>query len=240
MRVLPDFHASNDGAYTYNFLVPEVSRRKALWLEVGTVSGWLFLPYLVPMLSRNPATMPRFLQGAWGSLDQIFVNLGGLCMMGLILWLSGDPLKIFGIRRFRVHPDIIVSVGLIALLVGTQYIPHRIQLGAASEEVRRLMGVKGGGETILWGLDSLLSVTFGVLVRGYLIARLEELTLNVWIGVVAVAVLNSLSYFLVDPASALVRLGAELALGIAFVKWRCLWPLMAGQLTLSYVFDFLP
>lgn len=240
--VLPHFRASQAGGFTYNFVVQEVSRRKALWLEVGALSAWIFLPDVVSTFSRDPAVGPQLPGGEWGSFGYLLGSVGGLCLLGLVLWMSGDPLSKFGLRKFKVHPDLWVVLGLVGLLVITQYLPYRsfMQSFDFSEFRRRGLAeigfLRGALMILSWTASSVFSELF---YRGFLITRLEELTKNVWIGVVAVAFIEALGSIVGGFQFFLITLGFSLPMGIAFVVRRSIWPLVIASVTMRILYAFL-
>lgn len=216
----------------------EVSRRKALILEVGAVLGWMFIPALARFAGPGPRyTLPSPVD-ATPNLSIAFDTLAVLVLLGFIVWISGDPLKTFGLRRIRLHPDLLAAILLALLLTASRIMPYWSEWIAYFKSPYRTT-IFNAGSTV--GISILLmmianAVQYEFIFRGYLIPRLEELTQNVWVGVVVSALLFASSAWLWSGwLAGTLLFGEGLALGIAFVATRSIVPLVAAQLIMPFI-----
>ncbi|MGV3616879.1 MAG: CPBP family intramembrane glutamic endopeptidase [Fimbriimonas sp.] len=207
----------------------EVPRRKALWLELGALTAWILFPILVGPFIRQHSSGAYDALSPWFNVESGLAYLGQALLLLFVLWVSGDRWKRFGLRRLR-WTDALVAAFLTACVLCVQVLPSRMAIQDL-DEYRRLFPPPHGfaiGASIVFAVGT--GVFFEELFfRGYLIHRLEELTGNVWIGVVASAFFFGFYHLYQGPFSAFLALGIGLTYGIAFVGCRSLWPIVASH-----------
>jgi membrane protease YdiL (CAAX protease family) len=219
----------------------EVPRRKALWLEVGAFVAWIVFADLNNVGSYsywehwfNPFR-------PWPNITSGLASLGTLLVVAFVMWSSGDRWKAFGIRRFQWKTDVLLTIFLTALLVSLYYLPVRF---SPNSDIVRSRELYPAPETLLVGISVAFSIAMAVLFeevffRGYLISRIEELSGNVWVGVVVAAGIFGFGHLYQGLLGGVLALGMGLAFGIAFVGRRSIWPLAIAHfccnLTIAYL-----
>lgn len=220
----------------------EVPHRKALWLEVAALVGFLLLPKLVPTIALlpqlrsfvgSPYLNPFHPRNPWLNVERSLAYVAIILPVVFIVWSSGEGWKAFGLRRWRMLPDLLIAALLGALLLAVQYFPKRIlwrdQLTPEIVSILVPHGLAAGASIVL--VASVGALFEELFFRGYLISRLEELTGNVWIGVVISAFFFCFGHLYEGMLPAALTLGMGLAFGIAFVGRRSIWPLVLAHAT---------
>lgn len=213
----------------------EIPRRKAIGIEVAAMAAWVNLPSLLA-LTAAPAHDSAFnREWALVNLNDAIALLAVILPTLFVLWSSGDPWTTFGVRRWKGVSDLLWTVGMatIGLIL---YAP--IQIGVP--------GLAGPGKPqgVAVGVSILLlAVAVGVweelFFRGYLIARLEELTGKTWAAVVAAATLFSIGHFTQGPFGGLAAFLFGILFGTAFAMRRRLWPLVFAHTVVNVALCYL-
>jgi hypothetical protein len=163
------------------------SRKRYVWIEVGVV----VLVSVVPSIFTSEADVNGLIGRRspvpflYHALSAIVNYIGLIALVLFIVWRSNDPLARFGLKSFRFGRDLIGGVLLCAILRGTYHLQwwvfhtvlSRQSFAVIASSMRRYyVGPSGGQEYILLFLMCMISGFMQeLIVRAYLITRLEEL-----------------------------------------------------------------
>jgi len=204
----------------------EVPRRKVLWLEVGAMFALADLGLLAQYMLYGRGTYFAEFSSPRYNVQLLFTTLGILLPLVFVLWISGDRWSFFGLSRLRFNDcvwiRVLLALGFLSSMLYAAPInsPELAELGDwYSRPITPTSKI-----TALATL-SVTAVWEEVYYRGYLVTRLEELTKNVWMGVVVSSMLFAAGHIYQGPRGVLFTLGFGLLYGIAFVHRRSVWPL---------------
>lgn len=208
----------------------EVPRRKALIIEVGALTGWVVLPMLL-----YPFVFPGFMDPfdhvlPWVNVHSGLATVGHILPLLFIIWASGDGWTAFGLGRVRWHVDGAIAITLFVLLCILALLPFQWPMQPIPEELRATMMPKGPGIALSIIFMAVVGAFFEELFfRGYLISRLEEITGNIWIGVVASSIVFAYGHLYQGVIATLGILGFGLVFGMFYVGRRNIWPLAVAH-----------
>lgn len=214
--------------------MPEVSRRRALWIEVITLSVWLIVPGIVSgLLYGRQASGDRY--SASALVERIVWGFGNLAILSFIVWNSGDALSQFGVRRFRAIRDLPLGLLIAILLYGSFILPIRIHRGFDVAQTAHRLFSPDGLPLLSLSLTSILVFVCveELLFRGILIPRLEELSGNVWIGISVSAILFAVGHVYQGWFGVARAFALGIMNGVAFHRTRSLWPGLVGHLAFN-------
>jgi len=193
----------------------------------------LFPPILQALLG-----LPHFPPHVTPSEDvhSILRNLAGTTLILYVLWSSGDSLAQFGLRRESWKTAAPYTVGLLALISIFPILKTRasgVQLLNAPT-----LGIESPLAVFVAVLQTVAYAFSGMLIFGYLIPRLEEMTkrspMIIAVPVIAFFLGSRFSY-----GMSLLDVLSEIFTGICFgvVFWvnRSLWPLVVAYATFTFV-----
>jgi membrane protease YdiL (CAAX protease family) len=222
----------------------ERTRRKFLMLEVLAVMGTRIVGivsgFFSPMRSKD--SLPNWLL-EYQSYSAPFAIPRGLAWLGLLLFIlyaSGDKLSLFGLRKLRWGRDLTVfAIALFGL--GASWYFHGF-IHRSSPDQLLMESSYRGGLAGLWVIALLILTTAAsieTIFRGYLVPRIEELTGSTILAVLTQAALYSLSLW-PDTWHEIVFGGLNaLFLGLLFVRWRSVWPLIAAHAIFQFAAIYL-
>jgi membrane protease YdiL (CAAX protease family) len=206
-----------------------MDRRQILWLEFAALVAWDPLSSTVyGLLSPRPAI--RHFSPSY-DIVSIFSRFGAVAILCFLLCNSGDELSLFGFRRFQVVRDIAAALALAGAMYVCFDLPRHFAHGGtfAIHPNSWLFGV-GIPAILLAVLATMLGAAYEeILFRGTFIPRLEELTGNVWLGVLISALLFSLVHVYQGLFGVFVAFAMGLLFGVGFVRLRSLWPLVIAH-----------
>jgi membrane protease YdiL (CAAX protease family) len=202
-----------------------------LWIEVFAVLCLAYFPYLFTALSswlwRSPAASPFY----YRELLLIVTALEVSAPLLVIMAMSRDPWSLFGIVRPTWVMDLVLACAIwfseyVAYLLVVSGLPASILARWPAQHVVHRAGPIGIPAYFLL-LASCVVGGFAeeLVMRGYLIPRLERLLRSTWLAVIITSILFG-SYHLyqgIMPAAMTVVTGLVYAL--AFCMCRRLWPL---------------
>lgn len=203
----------------------------SLWFEVVVVLCLTVFPGVFNAIVALQPWASSPLPLIYDQLDLIVWSLRVSLPLLLILSLIREPWARFGIVRFEWLPDI---AGTIAI-----WVAHTMVATCVIALMRSSFGEGSLGGIVLQrtrpeGLANGLLVLVGymaagfteeLVMRGYLLTRLEQLLRSTWLAVLATTALFA-SYHLYQGAVGLAGATAcGLVYGIAFCLLRRLWPL---------------
>lgn len=162
---------------------------------------------------------------AWGSL--------GL----YLLWRSGFGPNEIGLGRLRLNPDVLGGLGL-AALIGLP--------GLAFYQLARVLGMNASVEPAelydtWWRIPVLLLVAFAngwaeeVIVVGFLITRLRQLSVTPVMAVIASSVLRGVYHLYQGFGAGLGNLAMGLVFGYVWLRTGRLWPLIIAHALIDAV-----
>ncbi len=212
----------------------EVSRTKALWLEVGAIAAFLGLGNLLA-----PFAYYGYPTGPSGTrydvnLHLLGTHLGSIALVLFVLWNSGDALEKFGLRRFGGFNDLALT-GLLGILLSAVYLlPNRGSSGYPNFDPLRPTNpiplVTGVIEVVIAAFFEELTC------RGLLVARLEELTAKPWLAVLVSSCFFASLHTYQGWTGVFYAFVTGLILSIAFSSRPSLWPVTIAHAALNLTF----
>jgi membrane protease YdiL (CAAX protease family) len=149
----------------------------------------------------------------------------------VIVALSGGPWRLFGIVRPRWIADALRGCAICIVASAAHYfvmsfLPRSMLAGLASAHTVHQAGPEGiGGFALLLVAEAANGFAEELVMRAYLITRLERLLSSTWLAVVITTALFA-SYHVYQGAAGMILVGASgLVYALSFCWFRRLWPL---------------
>jgi membrane protease YdiL (CAAX protease family) len=169
----------------------------------------------------------------------IFRSAQWTALLLYLMWRSGEPWSVFGIQRPTIGDSIKAIAILFAIIVlgvalALAISPFRPELHEEKRvPLEYLNWLPFPKTSIDWLLLLLTCLCIGfseeLLVRCFLLVRLEQLFKSAWAGIVLSSVLFGLGHSYKSFLGALGTGLLSVLYGIAFVRWRRLWPLVLAH-----------
>lgn len=214
---------SNAEAEEYGSVGP---RRLIVRWEIATVFGAYFVP---SVLSGLLYPYWRRGTGVRENLDDIAWSIGGILLIGFVLWVSGDELQRFGIQRakkadFWRVPLLFIGIAWPAIIYFVR------QPYPEYEAIREAMRPDNALTWSLLVVATLANVLFQELfARGYMLIRFEEVFSSRTSATLISSALFGIWHFYGGVNYVMITFVIGLIFSWAFWKWRSLWPLVAAH-----------
>jgi membrane protease YdiL (CAAX protease family)/predicted RNA-binding Zn-ribbon protein involved in translation (DUF1610 family) len=207
----------------------------SLWIEVLAVLCLAYVPALFSGLSAltHPHPADRSYSFAWMEFFRIVTALEVVAPLLVIMALSRDPWRLFGIARPIWLMDALggyviwlgatavrrYTVRLLPLWIVQQSVPPRV---AQSPE---------GVPAYFLLLMACMAAAFAeeLAMRGYLIPRLEQLLRSTWVAVLLTSVMFGSYHIYQGMESAVGAAAAGVVYGLSFCLLRRLWPVCVAH-----------
>ena len=206
-----------------------------LWLEVLAVLCLAYFPDLLNAIAVVKGWVPADYPRVPGLLSLVARSLGVAMPLLVIVALSKDPWRLFGIVRPRWILD---GVGGCALWLGS-IVAHEVAMclltpsmleSSALPHTAHRAGPEGIAVFFLAMVASVANAFAEELVmRGYLIARLERLLRSTWQAVLVTTVLFASYHVYQGLAGAVGAAAIGFVLAVSFCVFRRLWPLWVAH-----------
>lgn len=214
-----------------------VSRRKALWIELGVVLSLFWLPNLVNGLAyyfasplRSPFRLPFDLTALLTGSTHL---VGAIAAVLFIAWVSGDGLAAFGIRRLPwwqvLSATLATFIAIYLVMFSLEWSMHTLVPEFYKSERMAHMTLRPQYD--YRSSPALVTVHFAfssfaeeLIMRAYLITRLRELTGKMWIGVFVSTALFAVYHIYQGQTAVVSVFGVGLALAVSFTASRSIWP----------------
>jgi CAAX protease family protein len=212
-----------------------------LWIETSVV----VLVCVAPLLCSSMLAIyfnPSNVQGNWGprALAAIVRSVGCIALVLFIIWRSHDAPALFGIAKIRVVPDLIGGVGIWALIwlavhvlwlilptiIGRLHYLALLQNTFHSDFVAP-SGI--GGYAVLMAFSLANALSEEIVMRSYLISRLEELLDSGFMAVLLSTVTYACYHGYQGTAAVLAIAISGLISGMIFRKFRRLGMLVVAH-----------
>jgi membrane protease YdiL (CAAX protease family) len=207
---------------------------------------WTFELLVVFLLTLIPAILSGFVGSDAQGLSFkvhcalfIFSSAQWTALLLYLMWRSGEPWSVFGIQRPRLGDSIkAIAILLAATVLGVILALAISPFRPESHEERRVLmeylnWLPFPMTSIDWLLLLLTCLCIGfseeLVVRGFLLVRFEQLFKSAWVGIVLSSVFFGLAHSYKSFLGALATGLLTVLYGIAFVRWRRLWPLVLAH-----------
>ena len=166
----------------------------------------------------------------------------------LVIRRSGEPWSKFGLRKFQPGTDL--GLGAIAFLlvlgvylVGSDALRAVLDLFYTPYEVRQLLAHHTrivhpvDGIEAAMGVITMICVSFTeeLVMRGYLIPRMEQLLRWTWCGVLVSAGVFAYGHLYQGIGGAWQAFGFGVVFGVVFVYTRRIWPLVGAHALIDII-----
>jgi membrane protease YdiL (CAAX protease family) len=212
-------------------LEPDSRRKLYVWLEILAVLCFAYVPFMYSALVSFVLGRQSHSSFVFHEAYMIVVGLQTCVPLLLIMALSKDPWSKFGIVRPSWLADLLGGIAIYyAAKVARSFMRSLVEsffvkgstVYFAADEVR-----SGGISMYLLLLLVFMLNGFSeeLVMRGYLIPRLEQLLKSSWAAILISAVLFA-SYHLYQGVPATIIIAMDgLVYGVSFYFFRRLWPL---------------
>jgi membrane protease YdiL (CAAX protease family) len=215
-------------------IIPGVGLRtkKWLWIEVLAVLSFAYVPYLFAAVTKITEWLPSRATPpfAYQMLAGIVYSLQIVMPVLMIIGLSGERWQSFGI----VYPKWIADAfagcaiwlaGYVACYFALSLLPPLVLQGMASRRAPDMEGPTTiAGFVVFAVMHSAHAFAEELVMRAYLITRLERLLSSTWRAVAVTTVLFASCHIYQGIAGTISAAASGLVLAIFFCWLRRLWP----------------
>lgn len=204
---------------------PEQTPAAGLWVELVVVYCLAVLPFLVNAFYFLWGPQGRRASSAWDTVIEVSISTQICVPVLYIMYRSGKPWEFFGISRPRWFWDFYWTVFILFAFVLVMRIiawPLPDDSGVGVRDDRNLFRISLSYFSI--------AVAEEMVLRGYFIPRLEELTGSTIESVLLSSVLFASYHVYLGIGGTLRVFAMGIVLGIVFCLTRRLWPLIAAHM----------
>jgi membrane protease YdiL (CAAX protease family) len=216
--------------------------RSHLWIEVLAILCLAYFPYLWGAVRDFRVPLPTHHYATPSTLYRIMNDARIVMPLLLIMALCGEPWKRFGIVRPCWGVDIVggcliwLCAGWVYYLI-TTLMPPSLAYGTGWHRLAHHAGDEGGlarGLLVLRVLTGAFSEE--LVMRGYLIPRLERLLGSSAVAVGLTAVMFGSYHFYQGVGPAIAIVGVGVVYGVSFCLLRRLWPIWLAHVLHNILF----
>lgn len=212
-----------------------------VWIEVLVVLSFAYVPDLFNAIAAVTEGSESRPPSVYHMLSLIIRSLSVVIPLLAIMAWSKDPWQSFGIVRPRWIVDVVVGCGLWGVAIVTYLLvlcllPSSMLEVSPSRETVLRVGPQGTAGFFLLLVASVVNgFAEELLMRAYLIVRLERLLASTWAAVAVTTVLFASYHIYQGPAATISVAAIGLLFAVSFCLFRRLWPLCIAHA----VFDVL-
>jgi len=208
-------------------------------VELGVVLVIAWLPYLVSGLFAYGSPPAQW--DLWGGIDSILLDSGCVLLVGYLLWREGDWRAHLGLRGTRMGRELLMGIALAAVAIGAGMLSVSLAVEWGYPDWLRPMAEMptGAAARALFPVMLLVSaLTEEVLFRAYLWRRLEQITGDATVALLASALLFALVH-VASPAETFSHFVFGLIFGWVFIRTRRLGRVVIAHWLMNLVISYL-
>jgi len=207
------------------------SGKRYLMVEIALVLGVLCLPG--EWLSvREYLLEPFDIRLQSDGILRILYDAGYVGLIMFILWGAGESFERFGIGKLRPR-----DIGIFAVSLACSFlVAVAVDVAWTSAHLPSFGAGPGRAPGIPWPASGVALAAFfpsalfqELLMRGYLITRLEDLWQRKWLALTLSCILFGAWHFYQGGRGTASATLVGMVFGLVFLRWRRVWPLAAAH-----------
>ena len=209
--------------------------KRYLVLEICILMFLLWLPSFWGGL-QNLLSHWRSSNDAGTSIGRLISNVGGIGILAFVLWGAGERFGRFGMGRPRIR-DLGIFAAALLLCAAQDVVVGTVWWIRTAPHIAPIYPQDNSFPWLFWlftTVVTLMSAAYQeILMRGYLITRLEDLWENKWSAFAVSCLLFGLWHLYQGGRGIVTSTTMGVIFGLLFLRYRRLWPLVAAHATVN-------